>query len=42
MRRALLEAFALALAALVALWAFVSHLGPAFSGVSAGEILLCN
>lgn len=33
---------AVALAALVALWAFVSYLAPAFSGEVAGELLRCN
>lgn len=33
---------ALALASLLALWAFVSYLQPAFSGAAAAEILRCN
>jgi len=46
-RRALLapgflKACLVALLSLVALWAFVSHMRPAFSGELAGEILRCN
>jgi hypothetical protein len=37
-----LRACALALASLLALWAFVSYLEPAFSGERAAEILRCN
>jgi hypothetical protein len=36
------RAFAVAVAALVALWAFVSYLDPAFSGEVASAILRCN
>jgi hypothetical protein len=39
---AFLKALALALAWLLALWAFVSYLQPAFSGERAAEILRCN
>ena len=39
---ALVRAFALALAALVALWAFFSYLEPAFSGELAADVLRCN
>lgn len=47
MRRALrdplfVKACALALVSLVALWAFVSYLSPAFTGERLGEILRCN
>lgn len=42
MRRTILGACLVALAALLALWAFVSYLEPAFSGEAAGEILRCN
>jgi hypothetical protein len=31
-----------ALAALLALWAFASYLQPAFTGELAGELLRCN
>jgi hypothetical protein len=40
--RAVALAGALALAALVALWAFVSYLQPAFTGELAAELLRCN
>jgi hypothetical protein len=40
--RAILRACLLALLLLVALWAFVSYLQPAFSGDRVREILLCN
>ncbi len=37
-----LRACALALSALLALWAFVSYMQPAFSGERVSEILRCN
>jgi hypothetical protein len=37
-----LKACLVALLSLVALWAFVSHMQPAFSGELAAEILRCN
>ena len=37
-----LRACLVALAALVALWAFVSYLQPAFSGERLAELLRCN
>jgi hypothetical protein len=37
-----LRACAVALAALVALWAFVSYMHPAFSGERAADVLRCN
>jgi hypothetical protein len=47
MRRVLLDpilvrACVLALVFLVALWAFVSYMQPAFSGERVSELLLCN
>ena len=42
MRGVILKACALAIAALVALWAFVSYLQPAFSGERVSELLRCN
>jgi hypothetical protein len=39
---ALVRAVAVALAALLALWAFVSYLEPAFSGETAAALLRCN
>jgi hypothetical protein len=47
MRRVLLDpilarAFVLSLVFLVALWAFVSYMQPAFSGERLTEILRCN
>jgi hypothetical protein len=47
LRRALrdplfVKACALALVLLLALWAFVSYLSPAFTGERIGELLLCN
>ncbi|GAO01697.1 hypothetical protein [Anaeromyxobacter sp. PSR-1] len=42
MTRTVLRAALLALAALVALWAFVSHLQPAFSGERMAALLRCN
>jgi len=40
--RTFLRAAAITVAALVALWAFVSYLEPAFSGERAGEVFRCN
>jgi hypothetical protein len=40
--RTLALACALALAALVALWASVAYLQPAFTGELAGALLRCN
>jgi hypothetical protein len=40
--RAILKASVVALLALLALWAFVSYLQPAFSGERAAEIPWCN
>lgn len=42
MSRAVLGACLLALAALVALWAFVSYLQPAFTGERMSALLRCN
>ena len=42
MRRPLAIAGALAVAALVLLWASVSYLQPAFTGELAAELLRCN
>lgn len=39
---AVLRACALALLALVALWAFVSYLQPAFTGEVVRELLVCG
>jgi hypothetical protein len=40
--RIMLRALAWTLAALVALWAFVSYLEPGFTGEVAAELLRCN
>jgi hypothetical protein len=40
--RTILEACLVLALALVALWAFVSYLQPAFSGEAAAELLRCN
>ncbi len=42
MTRTIVKACALYLAALLALWAFVSYLQPAFSGEQAAELLRCG
>lgn len=42
MTRPIALACALALAALVALWAFVSYLQPAFTGDLVADLLRCN
>lgn len=42
MTRVLLKACLLALVFLIALWAFVSYLQPAFSGERVTELLRCN
>jgi hypothetical protein len=42
MIRSMLVATATGLLALVALWAFVSYLDPAFSGEVASGLLVCN
>lgn len=42
MSRTVVKACLVALAALVALWAFVSYMQPAFSGERLGELLRCN
>lgn len=42
MSRTVLRAGLLALAALVALWAFVSYLQPAFTGERMAALLRCN
>lgn len=42
MTRTIAGACLLALAGLIALWAFVSYLEPAFSGERLGELLRCN
>ena len=42
MTRTIALAAAISLAALVALWAAVSYLQPAFTGELAGELLRCN
>lgn len=41
LREAMLRALAIGMAFLVAVWAFVSYLQPAFSGDRAGSILYC-
>ena len=41
-RRVILRACLVAVAALLALWAFVSYLQPAFSGERLTELLRCN
>jgi len=40
--RAFLKLLLVALAALLALWAFLSYLQPAFSGDRAGMLLICS
>jgi hypothetical protein len=40
--RSVAEACLVALLALIALWAFVSYLQPAFSGEVAADLLRCN
>jgi hypothetical protein len=40
--RSMLGATGLGLLALLALWAFVSYLQPAFSGEVAADLLRCN
>jgi hypothetical protein len=40
--RPVLKALLVAIAALVALWAFVSYLQPAFSGERVADLLRCN
>jgi hypothetical protein len=40
--RSMLAATGLGLLALLALWAFVSYLQPAFSGEVAADLLRCN
>jgi Tfp pilus assembly protein PilE len=40
--RTIVESVIVALLALVALWAFVEYLQPAFSGEAAAELLRCN
>jgi hypothetical protein len=40
--RTIVVACLVALAALLALWAFVSYLQPAFSGERVTELLRCN
>ena len=42
MTRAFLRACAVALAALVALWAFLSYMQPAFTGERVAGILICS
>ena len=42
MRRAIAIYVVVAALALVALWAFVSHLQPSFSGEQAAELLRCG
>jgi hypothetical protein len=42
MRRAIAIYLVVATLALVALWAFVSHLSPSFSGEQAAELLRCG
>ena len=42
MSRTILRACVVAMAALVALWAFVSYLQPGFSGERITELLRCN
>lgn len=42
MSRTIVVACLVALASLVALWAFVSYLQPAFSGERVTELLRCN
>lgn len=42
MSRTIVKACLVALAALVALWAFVSYLQPAFTGEQLSELLRCN
>jgi hypothetical protein len=40
--RLILKACTVALLSLIALWAFVSYMQPAFSGERMSEILRCN
>lgn len=42
MRRAIAIYVVVCALALLALWAFVSYLSPAFTGEVAGELLRCN
>ncbi|ACG74227.1 hypothetical protein AnaeK_3005 [Anaeromyxobacter sp. K] len=42
MTRTVLRAALVSLAALIALWAFVSYLQPAFSGERMAALLRCN
>lgn len=42
MSRNVLRAVLVALAALIALWAFVSYLQPAFTGERLSDLLRCN